>query len=169
MRPLVLVPVLVAALLCGTIVGSLILPFLGLVLHDLILWPLAFGVGALFAAIGAGWVGTLLASDQTRSHLLAVVGGSEAIAAVVTVIGFFLGGFYSPAWRMPGFGVSVPVRFGLGMVIIALAASWATGHFRSRGRRLGQDAITTVGLVVVSLLAVIGTLLVASIFGLAGP
>jgi hypothetical protein len=58
---------------------------------------------------------------------------------------------------------------GLGMVVIALAASWATGHFRSRGRRLGLDAITTVGLLALSVLVVVGTLYVATIFGLARP
>jgi hypothetical protein len=57
---------------------------------------------------------------------------------------------------------------GLGMAVIALAASWATGHFRGPRLYLGRDALTTLGLVGLSMLVVVGTLYVATLFGLAG-
>ncbi len=165
MRPLVLVSVLLVALICGTIVGSLVLT-LGLVLHEFIVWPLAFGVGALFAAIGAGWVGTLLASDHTRSRLLSVVGVSEAIAAVVAVIGLVLRRL--PGLEVPLFGsmvLSGTMLFGLGMVPVALGASWATRRFRSSGpHRLGKDVGITMGLLALAALALVGATLSPSLF-----
>lgn len=164
MRRLVLVPVLLVALICGTIVGYFVLP-LYLVLHELVLWPLAFGVGALFAAIGAGWVGTFLASDQTRSRLLAVVGVSEATAAIVTVIGFLL--LLFPAFAFSVLGILF-VQYGLGMVVIALVASWATWRFRSSRTHMGWDAMLTLVLAGLAPLIIMGTLYVAELFGLVG-
>ncbi len=165
MRPIDLVPVLIVALICGTIIGSLVLT-LGLVLHGFIVWFLAFGAGAVFAAIGASWVGTLLASDHTRTRLLCIVGVTEAIAAVVAVIGFLL--LRIPAVGSSIFGQILDLSLLLGMVIVALAASWATGHLRGPRLHLGRDVLTTLGLVGLSMLGVVGTLYVANLFGLAG-
>lgn len=57
------------------------------------MWFAAFGIGAPFAALAAGWIGSLgslIASDGTRSRLLLVVGNSEAAAAILAVGGFLL-------------------------------------------------------------------------------
>src|SRR5215208_1599643 len=54
------------------------------------MWIAAFGIGALFAGLAAGWFGTLIASDRTRSRLLIVVGTSEAAAAILAVGGFLV-------------------------------------------------------------------------------
>jgi threonine/homoserine/homoserine lactone efflux protein len=69
------------ALICG--VGAdvvLVLPY-AFSSEPWRMWFAAFGIGALFSALVAGWVGTLIASDRTRSRLLIVVGTSEAAVA----------------------------------------------------------------------------------------
>jgi hypothetical protein len=76
------------ALICG--VGAdvvLVLPY-AFSSEPWRMWFAAFGIGALFSALVAGWVGTLGASDRTRSRLLIVVGTSEAAAAILAVGGF---------------------------------------------------------------------------------
>jgi uncharacterized membrane protein len=47
---------LLVALLSGIAGSVLILP-LGLVMHESIVWPLIFSIGALAAALGAFWIG----------------------------------------------------------------------------------------------------------------
>ncbi len=47
---------LVAAMVCGTVAGMLVVPF-GLVVGAYVMLPLMFGIAALFAALGASWVG----------------------------------------------------------------------------------------------------------------
>ncbi len=124
------VRMLVAALICGLAADVFfVFPF-AMSSQLSRIWFAAFGIGALFAAIVAGWVGTLCVSDQIRSRLLAVTGISVATAAFVAVIGFlFLRTLVSGASTLlPVFSV---LSFGLGMVVIALAASWATLRFRS--------------------------------------
>lgn len=84
-----LVQLLLVAVICGVAADVvLVLPFT-MSSEAPRMWFAAFGIGALFAAIAAGWVGTLAAPDRTRSRLLVVVGASEAAAAVVAV-GCFL-------------------------------------------------------------------------------
>ena len=88
---------LVAALVCGTVVGMLVLLF-GLVVVEVVIFPLTWVVAALFAALGASWAGILLSPDHTSSRILPVVGVSEAMAGVVVVLFLIL---------PPALGVSV--------------------------------------------------------------
>ena len=153
---------LVAALVCGTVVGMLVLLF-GLVVVEVVIFPLTWVVAALFAALGASWAGILLSPDHTSSRILPVVGVSEAIAGVVVVLFLIL---------PPTLGVSVlalggpPVVLGAVMVLIGLSASWAAWHFRGPEGRFGKDALMTLGLVGLAVLVIVGTLYVASLFGM---
>src|SRR5215203_6396463 len=82
--------VALVALICG--VGAdvvLVLPY-ALSSEPWRMWFAAFGIGALFAALAAAGVGTLIASDRTYSRLLLVVATSEAVATVLAVGGFLV-------------------------------------------------------------------------------
>ncbi len=157
------VAALVAALVCGTVVGMLVLPF-GLVVVEFIILPLTFGIAALFAALGASWAGILLSPDNTSSRILPVVGVSEATAGVVVVL-----------LLIPGVGVSLfryvgspAVLLGAVMVLIGLSTSWAAWHFRKPVRHTAKDALMTLGLVGLAVLIFVGTIYVASLFGMVG-
>ena len=88
MRRLDLTLVPLVALLCAMVVQISVWPLV-LSMELTYVWFLAFVLGALAAAVGAGWAGTLLASDNTRSRLLLVFGITEATAVVVAAIDFF--------------------------------------------------------------------------------
>ncbi len=66
---------LVVATVCGTVAGVLVVPF-GLVVVEFIILPLMFGIAALFATLGASWVGILISPDGSSSRILPVVGVS---------------------------------------------------------------------------------------------
>ena len=108
------------------------------------MWFAAFGIGALFGALAAGWVATLIASDRTRSRLLLVVTISEVIATVVAVGGFLM---VRRALLSSALLPVLPTLFlGLGTVIVVLASSWAALRFRSTRRGLAPDIVATLGL-----------------------
>ncbi len=153
--------ILVVALLGGNFGGVLVVPF-GLVVVEFVIFPLAFAVGALFAAIGAGWVGNLLASGGSR--FLPIVAVSEITSTVVAVALLVL-----MATTPPG---TLPAPFfvvALGMIPIALGASWAAWRFRSPEHHMGRDAAITLGLVGLAVLLFVATLFVAGLLGLTGP
>ena len=133
------------ALICG--VGAevvLVLPY-AFSSEPWRMWFAAFGIGTLFAALAAGWVGTLSASDRTRSRLLIVVGTSEAAAAVLAVGGFLV--LRSVVLLSSALLPVLPTLFlGLGTVIVVLASSWAALRFRSTRRGLAPDIVATLGL-----------------------
>jgi len=153
--------ILVVSLLGGNLGGLLVIPF-GLVVIEFVIFPLAFAVGALFAAIGAGWVGNLLAPGGSR--FLPIVAISEIAAAVVAVALLVV-----MARTPPGTLPSPLFVVALGMILIALGASWAAWRFRSPERYMGRDATITLGLVGLAVLLFVATLFVASLFGLTGP
>jgi hypothetical protein len=75
----------VLAAFLSSLAGLVVLLPLGLILDQVIVYPLAFGVAALLAALAAGWAGTLLAPGATRTRLLPVVVAAEAAAAVLVL------------------------------------------------------------------------------------
>lgn len=154
---------LVAALICGTFVGMLVLPF-GLVVVEPIIFPLTFGIAALFAALGASWAGTLLGSNHTSSRILPVVGVSEAMAGIVVILFLITAVGESMLWYLG----SPAIVLGGVMVLIGLSASWAAWHFRKPVRRIGRDALMTLGLVVSAMVVFVGTIYLASLFGMVG-
>jgi hypothetical protein len=163
---------LVVALLSGAVLALFIFLF-GLIVPEAIIFPLTFGIGAIFAAIGASWVGNRLATERTRSRLLPIVGISETTAVVVAVglLALMLNHLPTPGFVIERSGMAPGriVDVVLGMVFIALSASWATWRFRSSERRTGRDAAIMLGLVGLSILIFIATLYTASLFGLVGP
>jgi len=109
------------------------------------MWFAAFGIGALFSALAAGWFGTLFASDGTRSRLLLVVGTSETAAAILAVGGFLV--LRSAVLLSSAIMFVLSVLFlALGMLAIALVGSWAALRFRSPRRGLASDILATLGL-----------------------
>jgi hypothetical protein len=163
---------LIVALLSGTVLALFIFLF-GLIVPEAIIFPLTFGIGAIFAAIGASWVGNRLATERTRSRLLPIVGISETTAVVVAVglLALMLNHLPTPGFVIERSGMAPGriVDVVLGMVFIALSASWATWRFRSSERRTGRDAAIMLGLVGLSILIFVATLYTASLFGLVGP
>lgn len=78
MRPLLWLGTFLLALVISTI--ALILLFsLGLVVVEIVIFPLALGVAALLTAVGASWIGNFLARDHTRTQILKVVGGRRLL------------------------------------------------------------------------------------------
>lgn len=153
------VKLVLAALICGVVADVvLVMPFM-LSSDASRMWFAAFGVSALFAAIAAGWVGTLSSSDQTRSRLLMVVGTSEATALVGAVGGFLvLRAVPSSSALLP---LLVILYFGSGMVVVALAASWATLQFRSPRRRIALDILATLALLGLMVMVHVQTIILA--------
>jgi hypothetical protein len=151
-----LVQLLVAALICGVAADVfLVFPFMFSSQYSR-MWFAAFGIGALFAALAAGWIGTLGASDRTRSRLLVVVGASEAAAAVVAAGGFLV---------LRGASALLPILpllyFVVGIVVVALAGSWTALRFRSPRRGLALDILTTLGLLGLMVLVHVKTIILA--------
>ena len=93
-----------------------------------------------------------------------IVAVSEIAAAVVAVAILIL-----MARTAPGTLPSPPFVVALGMILIALGASWAAWRFRSAERYMGRDAAITLGLVGSAVLLFVATLLVAGLLGLTGP
>lgn len=151
---------LMVALICGVAADVvLVFPFT-LSSQPSRMWFAAFGIGALFAALAAGWVGTLGASDRTRSRLLAVVATSEAAAAVLAVGGFLVlrGVAFGASALLP---VLTALFFLVGMVVVALVGSWAALRFRSPKGRLALDVLTTMVLLGLMALVHVRTIILA--------
>ncbi len=155
-----LAQLLLVALICGVAADVvLVLPFT-LSSQPSRMWFAAIGIGALFAAITAGWVGTLAASDRTRSRLLVVVATSEAAAAFVAVIGFLV-----LREAVPRSSVLLPLLsilfFVVAMAIVALVAGWAALRFRNPRRHLAPDILATIGLLGLMVLIHVQTIILA--------
>ena len=154
---------LVAALVCGTVAGVLVLPF-GLVVVAYVMLPLMFGIAALFAALGASWVGILVSPDGSSSRILPVVCVSEVTAGVMVIL-FLIPAVEESMFRYLGSPAMVLVAI---TVLMGLGASWAAWRFRSPGRRIRKDALMTLGLMGLAGLVLAGTIYVASHFGMVG-
>jgi hypothetical protein len=116
--------------------------------------------GALFAALVAGWVGTFIASDRTRSRLLIVVGTSEATAAFLAIGGLLVlrSAVLLSSALLPVLSV---LLLALGMMIIALAGGWAALRFCSPRRGLAPDIFATLGLLGLMVVVHIKTIIFA--------
>lgn len=136
----------VVAVVGGIFGGGSILSW-GLVTPFFVVWPITVGSAALVSALGAGWVGTFVATDGTRSRVLGVVGTSEVAAGVLAVALLLVP-------LPPGFLLLGTV------VIIALAASWSTWRLRAPGERIGRE--------VAAVLILATAVLVLGLLGLSG-
>ncbi len=143
--------------LAGSFVGGYVILPWGLVTPLFVVWPLALGFGALLAALGAGWTGTLLAPDRMRSRLLRVVLASE-VAAAVLALAFSILPILAPLIFLLAFGAGV----------IALVASWSAWRFRGPGGHVGLDGGLTLllatAVLTLGLLSLDGTV-IRTVFG----
>ena len=152
------------ALLVSTVAGYFVFA-LGLVLPETLSYPLTFATVALLAALGAGWLGTLLSPDGSRSRLPVIVGVTElvALAALVVVVALRL----SPLTRTELFNRNIYILL-LATVALSAAASTATWRLRTAAGSAGRDTGLTFGLLALAVAAIVATITVASLLGFAG-
>lgn len=149
------------AALVGSALGLFLVLPLGLIATEWVIFPLALGVAALFAALAAGWAANWLAAGGPRTRLAQVVVATVVVAAVMAAILLA-----TTAFRQALLG---PVGY-IGLfcaLALALAATLATGRFRTPERASGE-VLLTVGLLALAVLLVPGVLFVAWLAGLTG-
>jgi hypothetical protein len=160
MRPLAWLGILVAALVISITSLFLLLP-LGLIVVEFINFPLALGVTALLAAIVASWAGNFLARDQTRTNILRVVGVTEIVAAVITLV--FLIGSIRDALLGPLIYIGL-----ISALVLALSATAATSFFRITAQDSKGEIRLTLGLLALAIISIPLVIGLASLFGLTG-
>jgi hypothetical protein len=164
MRLLVWLAIFTAALASAVIGIFVVLPF-GLVVHELVILPLAALVGGLLASAGAIWAGARLMAGPTWPRPLAVVVATESVAAMLALLIVALAAVDAPR---PAQLLPPPSAIGMAAALaLALAASMAALRFREP-RGAGSQArllVMLLGLAVVSLPA---TIAVAALLGLTG-
>jgi hypothetical protein len=155
------------AALLGSLAGVVPLFPLGLVAPEVVVYTLAAGVGAVFAALAAGWAATLLARDGSRTRLLAAVGFTEAVAVAAVVL---LLAYRVLAARLLPFVLDVrPIVLAVACaLLLAAGATVAAWRYRSAGRYPGGDGRLTLALLALAVASVPAVLYVASLFGLIG-
>ena len=161
-----LVVAFIVAALAAFVAIVLIFPF-GLILHEAVIFPLALCVAGVFAALGAGWMGTILKARGGRTQLLPVTVVTVGVAALLAAaILLFL------AWavdqRPAVVAVNPFVIAATAPVVIALTAALATARFRTAAHTMRRDVLTTLGLLAVCVLSVPAAIMLAAQFGLAG-
>ncbi len=150
------------AALIGSVIGLIAILPLSLGVHELVIFPLALAVSALFAALAAGWVGTWLATDGSRTQLMSTVASMEAMAALLAVT-FIALLTLQVTFFMP------PIRFiAIGSLLLALAASVATVRSRHSAQDSSADVRLTVMLLLVAVVSVPLVIFLASLFGMTG-
>jgi hypothetical protein len=143
-----------SAALVGAIVGAVVVFPLALAVPEVVVVPLMMAVAGLYAGLAAAWTANLLAPDRTASRVV-------SIAGVSVVVGLLLAaGIIMPVltgllrWPFPAFPIA------LGLLVLALFASRASGHFRRPKNSLRRDAWKTLGLVGLSIAVEISTVFV---------
>jgi hypothetical protein len=154
-----------ATFLAGLVGGGLglllVLP-LGLVVIEWVVFPTALAVGALLAALAAGWVGTWTAGDGTRTRLGAVVAVVEAAGLTLALV--VLG---SAALRGTLLGPVIGIA-GVASLLLAAAASVATWRCRRPADGPRRDLALTLALLAVAAVGVPTVVALAGLAGLAG-
>lgn len=155
--------VFVAALAAG-MVAEVPVSTLGLIVTEIVVLPLTFGIGAVFAALSALWTSNLLVRGRTRGRLVSVVGiclSTAIIVSILTLIAPLLGGSFIATWGRLGMLI-------VGTVFVALSSSVATWRFRQTGRDLRRDALMTLVLLVLAIAAVIAVVFLTCGLGYCG-
>lgn len=162
------------ALVSELFVGVPLLPY-GLEMPAEYLLPLVLVVASLFAAIGAGWAGTLLGPGRTRTRLLPVVGISLATAAVVALMAAAIAAL-GPSVMSEAvvaeyravFEILIPLAGLLVVIAVPMGAGWAAWRFRGPRGRMGRAALLTLALAVVVFCATLLVELVGSLLAILG-
>jgi hypothetical protein len=154
------------AALAGAIIGIfLVLPF-GLVVHELVIMPLALLVGGLLASVGASWAASQLARDQTRTRLLPVVAFAEAGAALAALMFAVI---YTGDAARPENVLPTPGVIGIAAsLVLALDVTLAAWRFRGTQSETASQGRLMALLLAVAVVSVPVVIVVASLFGLTG-
>jgi hypothetical protein len=155
------------AALAGSLLGVLAIFPLGLVASEFVVYPLAAAIGGLFAALAAGWAGTLLAADRSRTRLLQAVGAAEVTAAVVAAL--LLAYLVLAGRLLPRVLAVAPILLAVACaMVLAAGATAAAWRYRTADRRLAGDVRLTIAVLVLAVAGVPAVLFVASLFDLTG-
>jgi hypothetical protein len=146
----------------GSLIGLFLILPLGLIVVEFVSFPLALGMGALLAALGAGWAGTLLATDGARTRLWPVVGVAEVTALLLALL-FLASAALGMALLGPWLVIGVACS-----VMLALSATLATGRFREARQQASANGRLTLALLGLAVVLVPTVIWVASRFGLTG-
>jgi hypothetical protein len=135
--------------LIGGVVGALPLAPLGLVLPEVLSWPISLGFGALTGALLAGWVANRLALDGTRTHLVWLALAAFVASLFGDVVVYVLR--QVPALRsMPNFYVLLVC-----LAVAAAGISRATVRYRTPSSSTRRDVLLTIGLLALGMVAVV--------------
>ena len=158
--------VFIAALVVS-IAGSIPVFATGLIVHEAVSNSLTMVVMGLLAAISSSWLSNIFTIGSKRSRLLPIVGASEIVAAILALAYFFV--TMSPAapelHRLFSVNIFLLVVWG---VLLSASACLAAWHFRSSTLNPKRDAITSLALLGLAIVAVVATIAIASLFGLTG-
>jgi hypothetical protein len=138
--------------------AAFVLFALGLILHPLLVVPLAVAGTAVAAALAAAWTSTLVSRDRTRADLVAVLRSVVPVALVLLVAVPLV------AVLAPILFIAVALTFGT-LSVVAARAAWA--RRTSVGTTWGDVRLTLVVLAVAAAVTA-ATLWVASVAGLTG-
>ncbi len=154
--------VFVAALAAG-MVAEVPVSTLGLIVTEIVVLPLTFGTGAIFAAVSALWTSNLLVRGRTQGRLVPVVGVCLPTAIIVSILNLtapLLRDFFIAPW-----GLRMLL---LGTIFVAFSSSIATWRFRQTGRDLRRDALLTLILLVLVPAVVIAVVFLTCSLGYCG-
>lgn len=154
--------VIFGAALLSSSAGLVLLIPLGLVVSELVVYPLALFVAALLAALSATWTQRALAGAGPPARLWPVLGLTEAGAAMLVALWFAAVALNVVVWG------PVIVSALASSLVLALSATAAAFTCRGPADAEQDDKRTTLGLLVLALLSVPVVLFAASLFGLAG-
>ena len=142
-----------AALIGGVVGVALVFP-LALFVPEVVVVPLMMAVAGLYAGLAAAWAANLLASNRTMSRVFPVAGVSVVVGLLLAA-GIIMSVLTDLLrWPFPAFPIA------LGLLVLALFASRASGHFRRPKNSLRRDAWKTLGLVGLSIAVEISTVFV---------
>lgn len=158
--------IFILALVVST-AGSLPVFSLGLIVHEAVSNSLTMMVIGLLAAISSSWLSNLFRIGGMWSRLLYIVGTSEIAAAILAIAYFIVTISQAVSTLRRLFPVNIFLIIAWG-VLLSASACLAAWHLRSRKSNLKRDAIMSLVLLGLAILAVVVTIAIASLFGLTG-
>ena len=144
-----------------SLVSSTFLFAFGLILLEFLLYPMALGIAALFAALTASWSSNWLINDGQHTPPRPVVIACELLAVALAVLLIILSA--AGALNVPPIFVSTPAA-----LLLAATALVSTQSNRSSQPAAVYERRQTVIWIALSILAVPLIIFIASLFGWAG-
>jgi len=144
-----------------SLVSSTFLFAFGLILLEFLLYPMALGIVALFAALTASWSSNWLIADEQHTPPRPVVIACEGLALVLVVLLIIL--WSAGALDVPPIFVSTPAA-----LLLAATALVTTKSNRSSQPAAAHEKRQTLIWIAFSILAVPLIIFIASLFGWAG-